>query len=132
MIRRTHSGKFLLTSLMMLSAIGMASCKKSDAASTSSQQTSTSQKDTTSSTTAANVKVSELQLSLAKSVARIGDTVEATVRFQPTTATNKEFTLASSDETIAKIVDGKISCLARGKATITARSSENPLKKSSA
>jgi hypothetical protein len=116
---------------MMLSAIGMASCKKSaDSTSTSSQETSTSQKDTTSTST--NVKVGELQLSLAKSVARIGDTVEATVKFQPTNATNKEFTLASSDETIAKIVDGKISCLARGKVTITARSSENPLKKSSA
>lgn len=128
MIKKSHAGKLLLTSIMMLSALSLASCGEAKT-STSSQ---TSVETSTSSSSQGTVKVQEINLALSKTSAKVGETIDVTVSFKPTTATNKQYSLASGDETIAKIQEGKVVCVARGQVIITARSTENPLKKSEA
>lgn len=76
-----------------------------------------------------NIAVKEISLSLPKLVAKIGDELEPTVSVKPNNATNKEYTVKSSDDTIAKFENGKIVCLAPGTVVITARSSSDISKK---
>ena len=78
------------------------------------------------------IDVTELSIELSKQNAKVGETVSVNVKIKPSNATNKEFTLSSSDTTIAKIVDNEIECLAKGIVTITARSKANPNKKGEA
>lgn len=131
MMKKTHAGKLVLTSIMLISGIGLASCGNTSSTNNSTSSQTSVGGDSTSSTSE-NIKVSEISLTLSASKARIGETVTATVKFQPTNATNKEYVLSSSDETIAKIENNAVVCVARGNVTITARSSQNALKKAEA
>ena len=76
------------------------------------------------------VDVTEISLELDKVNAKVGEVLKPVVKIRPSNATNKEFALNSSDETIAKIENGNIKCLSAGQVTITARSKDNPSKKS--
>lgn len=76
------------------------------------------------------VDVTEISLELDKVNAKVGEVLKPVVKIRPSNATNKEFALNSSDETIAKIENGNIKCLNAGQVTITARSKDNPSKKS--
>lgn len=76
------------------------------------------------------VDVTEISLELDKVNAKVGEILKPVVKIRPSNATNKEFALNSSDETIAKIEEGNIKCLSAGQVTITARSKDNPAKKS--
>lgn len=98
---------------------------------TSSAVSSTSEA-TSSSTSSGKVAVVEMSLILAKTSAKVGEHVGVTVQIKPSNATNKDYALSSSDETIAKIENNEVVCLAQGNVTITARSKDNALKKAEA
>ncbi len=134
MIKKSHAGKFLLTSILMLSALGLSSCGQSSSASSSNSAASSSQTSQSSQgeSTSTVVNVKEIKLTLSKNVAKVGEHVTASVVFKPTNVTNTAFTLSSGDTTIATIENNEIVCVTRGTVTITARSNENPLKKSEA
>ena len=53
-----------------------------------------------------------------------GETLTLTATVTPEDATDKTVTWTSSDETVAKVVDGVVSALKAGKVTITAKSGE--------
>lgn len=78
------------------------------------------------------IDVKELTLDLSKSVAKVGDVIDATVVVKPSNATNKEYTLTSSDESIAIIEEGKVKCVGAGSVVIIARSKANATKKAEA
>lgn len=88
-MKKTHAGKLVLTSIMLISGIGLASCGNTSSTNNSTSSQTSVGGDSTSSTSE-NIKVSEISLTLSASKARIGETVTATVKFQPTNATNKE------------------------------------------
>ncbi len=117
--------KLLIAASLLLGVGILSSCDKTPSSST---PTSTSQPVQSEE----KIDVSELSLELSKVNAKVGETVTVNVKVKPSNATNKEFTLSSSDTTVAKIVDNKIECLAKGTVTITARSKANPNKKSEA
>ena len=94
--------------------------------------TSSEESQTPSSAQPAKVDVKELSLELSKSVAKVGDEIEASVSIKPSNATNKEFKLISADENVAKIENGKIKCVGAGTVMITARSVANATKKDQA
>lgn len=117
--------KLLIAASLLLGVGILSSCDKTPSSST---PTSTSQPVQSEE----KIDVSELSLELSKVNAKVGEIITVNVKVKPSNATNKEFTLSSSDTTIAKIVDNKIECLAKGIVTITARSKANPSKKSEA
>lgn len=117
--------KLLIAASLLLGVGILSSCDKTPSSST---PTSTSQPAQSEE----KIDVSELSLELSKVNAKVGEIITVNVKVKPSNATNKEFTLSSSDTTIAKIVDNKIECLAKGTVTITARSKANPSKKSEA
>ena len=117
--------KLLIAASLLLGVGILSSCDKTPS---SSAPTSTSQPAQSEE----KIDVSELSLELSKVNAKVGEIITVNVKVKPSNATNKEFTLSSSDTTIAKIVDNKIECLAKGTVTITARSKANPSKKSEA
>lgn len=78
------------------------------------------------------IDVKELTLELSKSVAKVGDVIDATVVVKPSNATNKEYALTSSDESIAIIEEGKVKCVGAGSVVIIARSKANATKKAEA
>lgn len=117
--------KLLIAASLLLGVGILSSCDKTPSSST---PTSTSQPVQSEE----KIDVSELSLELSKVNAKVGEIITVNVKVKPSNATNKEFTLSSSDTTIAKIVDNKIECLAKGTVTITARSKANPSKKSEA
>ena len=117
--------KLLIAASLLLGVGILSSCDRTPSSST---PTSTSQPVQSEE----KIDVSELSLELSKVNAKVGETVTVNVKVKPSNATNKEFTLSSSDTTVAKIVDNKIECLAKGTVTITARSKANPNKKSEA
>ena len=117
--------KLLIAASLLLGVGILSSCDKTPSSST---PTSTSQPVQSEE----KIDVSELSLELSKVNAKVGETITVNVKVKPSNATNKEFTLSSSDTTVAKIVDNKIECLAKGTVTITARSKANPNKKSEA
>ena len=51
----------------------------------------------------------------------VGETAQLTATVKPDDATDKNVTWTSSDESVAKVVDGKVTALKSGKATITAK-----------
>ena len=125
--------QLFLSSVLMLSGLALVGCGEKTSESTKPVETASETTKPVESTVEEEVKVQEIKLTLSKDKARIGDLVEASLTFKPSNATNKEFTLSSSDETIATITaDNKIQCVARGQVTITCRSTANPLKKSEA
>ncbi len=131
-MKKTKSkvGLFVLSALMICgTASMMASCGGDTSSTTSAPTTSSTSSATTSEE---KVDVKEVALELSKQNAKVGEKVTANVTIRPSNATNKEYSLSSSDETVATIVDGKINCLAAGTVTITARSKDNTTKKSEA
>lgn len=78
------------------------------------------------------IDVKELTLELSKSVAKVGDVIDATVVVKPSNATNKEYALTSSDESIAIIEEGKVKCVGAVSVVIIARSKANATKKAEA
>ena len=54
-----------------------------------------------------------------KAVMYVGDTKNLTVEFTPSNATNKNVTWKSSDEAVATVVDGVVTAVGKGTATIT-------------
>lgn len=54
-----------------------------------------------------------------KAVMYVGDTKNLTVEFTPSNATNKNVTWKSSDEAVATVVDGVVTAIGKGTATIT-------------
>ena len=63
-----------------------------------------------------SVTLDKASLSLA-----IGETAQLTATVKPDDATDKNVTWASSDESVAKVADGKVTAVKSGKATITAK-----------
>lgn len=51
----------------------------------------------------------------------VGETVQLTATVKPDDATDKNVTWTSSDESVAKVVNGKVTAVKSGKATITAK-----------
>ena len=63
-----------------------------------------------------SVTLDKTSLSLA-----VGETVQLTATVKPDDATDKNVTWTSSDESVAKVVNGKVTAVKSGKATITAK-----------
>ena len=63
-----------------------------------------------------SVTLDKTSLSLA-----VGETVQLTATVKPADATDKNVTWTSSDESVAKVVNGKVTAVKSGKATITAK-----------
>lgn len=78
------------------------------------------------------VNVSEISIELGVADAKVGDVITPTVKIRPSNATNKEYVLSSSDESVAKIEGNKVLCVGEGRVFITARSKDNPAKKDEA
>lgn len=119
--------KGLIGWMTMAAVMSLTGCGKTSASDSIKPSTKPNSSDTASVNTKVDVK--ELLLELSKSTARVGDKLDAKVTVKPTNATNKEFTLASSDTSIATIENDKVVCVSKGIVTITARSKDNPLKK---
>ena len=72
-----------------------------------------------------DVAVSEIKMTLAKSTLKINETTSAVVSFTPSDATNKKYTLASEDSSVASIgTDNEIKALKAGKTNIVATSED--------
>ncbi len=67
------------------------------------------------------VESTGITLDKTEAVVNIGDTVELNATIAPENATYKNPGMVSSDEKVAKIVDGKIQAIAHGTATITVK-----------
>lgn len=119
--------KGLIGWMTMAAVMSLTGCGKTSAS--DSAKPSTKPNSSTTASVNTKVDVKELLLELSKSTARVGDKLDAKVTVKPTNATNKEFTLASSDTSVATIENDKIVCVSKGIVTITARSKDNPLKK---
>lgn len=126
MPKKNHAGLLAMSALFVLSSCG------GSAISSTSGSAQVSSTAPTTSATSETVAVKELTIALAKANAKVGEHVGVTVQIKPTNATNKEYSLASSDETVAKIENGEAVCLKAGSVTITARSKENASKKAEA
>lgn len=69
------------------------------------------------------IKVQSIRLSKTKATLVIGKTASLTATVAPTNASNKSLTWSSDNEKVAKVSsDGKVTAVAKGTATITARS----------
>src|SRR5262245_50990177 len=74
----------------------------------------------------ANV-VSEVHVSPATAVMGVGTTVQFTVSVLASESTNRTVTWSSSDSTVARVdQSGTVTGVSAGRATIVARSNENP------
>lgn len=73
-------------------------------------------------TTQKDVEVSAIELSLDKTTLTVGETATATVKITPTDATNKEYTLSSSDSSVASVSEDKVTALKAGSCKISATS----------
>ena len=125
-MRKNKMPKFWLAISLLTGLGALSGCNNT----TSTSKPNSTSPSTQTSTPIENIGVTEVMLELSKQNAKIGEIITANVKIKPSNATNKEFTLSSSDTTIAKITkDNKIECLARGTVTITARSVSNPTKK---
>lgn len=127
----------LLLMLGLVTTLGLSSCGNGDTTSSATSESSItassideSSASEESSSSEEDVAVKEVILELSKVSAKIGDKVTATVKVKPTNATDKEFTLTSSDTNLATISGSEITCVAAGVVTITARSKSAVTKKS--
>ena len=76
------------------------------------------------------IAVTEVTLELEKTTARIGETLTAKVTVRPSNATDKEYSLSSANDKIAKInAENAVECVGSGSVIITARAKNNPSKK---
>ena len=67
------------------------------------------------------VESTGITLDKTEAILNIGDTIDLNVSIAPENATYKNPGMVSSDETVAKIVNGKIQAIAHGTATITVK-----------
>lgn len=72
-----------------------------------------------------NVPVSSVYLNKTSASMKKGETLTLTANISPSNATNKTITWSSSDSSVVSVVNGKITALKAGKATITAKTSNN-------
>ena len=70
------------------------------------------------------VSVQSISLNKTESTLNVNDTEQLTVTFNPTNATNQNVTWISSDDTKATVVNGLVTGIASGSATITATSED--------
>ena len=70
-------------------------------------------------------QVEGIELTEAEKTVSVDDVFDLTVNVLPADAYNKEVVWTSSDEEVLKVVDGKVTALKTGTATITAASAEN-------
>lgn len=68
-----------------------------------------------------NLSLSETSLTMT-----VGDSKTLTATVEPDTATNKDVTWSSSDDSVATVADGAVTAVAAGSATITAVSDDDP------
>ena len=68
------------------------------------------------------IAVSSVKLNKTSVTLDIGETVELTATVSPENATNKTVTWSSSNTSVATVTDGKVTAIAVGSATITAKS----------
>lgn len=133
MMNKKSTKKLFLSSLILCGVAVLTSCGgTSNNPTTTEGNTSNTQTTEQPATTEEKVGVSEITLSLSKTNAKVGEKVTADVGIRPSNATNKEYALASSDDTIAIIEGNSITCLKAGNVTITARSKDNTTKKAEA
>ena len=71
------------------------------------------------------IPVESISISLQKSSVYVGETTNANVTFTPENASNKTYSLYSSNNSVATASFGSVRCLKSGSATITALSSNN-------
>ena len=67
------------------------------------------------------VAVTSITLDKTSLSMKVGETETITVTVNPDNATDKNVTWTSSDESVAKVADGKVTAVKSGKATITAK-----------
>ena len=67
---------------------------------------------------ATDVKVAEIKLSADKAELAVGEELEVAVEVLPADAANKAYDLASSDDAVLKVVDGKVVAVAEGTAKV--------------
>ena len=93
--------------------------------------TATSEKGKTAicTVTVKAVAVTGVSINPATATVKIGSTITLTADVTPTDATNKNVTWSSSDDNIATVVNGKVTGVAVGSATITATSVDDNTKK---
>ncbi len=70
------------------------------------------------------VEVTSIQLDQESVVVPAGGTVELTATISPENATDKTVTWSSSDESVATVIDGKVTGVGVGSATITAQAGD--------
>ncbi len=70
--------------------------------------------------------VESLSLSETSLTMTVGDSKTLTATVEPDTATNKDVTWSSSADSVATVVDGTVTAVAAGSATITATSVDDP------
>ena len=70
--------------------------------------------------------VESLSLSKNSLTMTVGDSKTLTATVEPDTATNKDVTWSSSDDSVATVADGAVTAVAAGSATITAISVDDP------
>ena len=70
--------------------------------------------------------VESLSLSETSLTMTVGDSKTLTATVEPDTATNKDVTWSSSDDSVATVADGAVTAVAAGSATITATSVDDP------
>ena len=99
----------MLASLALLCSLG--ACKKD------SEKTDPSEKPSTIALTGISLNVKEISLAP-------GEDLSLTVTFTPENASNKKILWSSSTPSVATVADGKVTAVAEGTATITAKSED--------
>ena len=82
----------------------------------------------TQNITVTDVAVKGVALNKTSTTIATGGTETLTLTFTPANATNKAVTWSSSDETVATVVDGKVTAVKSGTATITVTTTEGGFK----
>lgn len=70
------------------------------------------------------IKVEKVELNKTSATPTVGDTIELTATVTPDNATDKTVTWDSSDKTVAKVENGKVTTLKKGTSKITAKAGD--------
>ncbi len=71
-----------------------------------------------------DVKVSDVTISLSKTTLQVGEKIKATVTINPTDATNKEYIISSSNESVASVNGDEITAISKGTTEITVKTKD--------
>ena len=74
---------------------------------------------------ALDVKITSIKLNQTSASLKVGETINLTALISPNNATNKTVTWSSSDTNVATVVDGAVTGITEGSATITATTINN-------